>query len=152
MSFRHARASASPRTARGPAMSRRSSMRPSTRTGPSAVPEVVTAVDCGFCVNPERIRSQIEGAAVMGMSNTLYSGITFKGGAVEQSNFTDYAIAAMSNYPKKVTTVLVDAPAHTHAGGIGEPGVPPFSPALCNAVFAATNKRLRSLPTGDKIS
>jgi isoquinoline 1-oxidoreductase beta subunit len=120
--------------------------------GTIRVPEVVTAVDCGFYVNPERIRSQIEGAAVMGMSNTLYSGITFKGGAVEQSNFTDFSIARMTNYPKKVTTVLVDAPPHTHAGGIGEPGVPPFAPALCNAVFAAANKRLRHLPTGDKIS
>ena len=122
------------------------------KDGTIRVPEVVTAVDCGFYVNPERIRSQIEGAAVMGMSNALYSGITFKDGAVEQSNFTDYAIATMSNYPKKVTTVIVDAPAGTHAGGIGEPGVPPFAPALCNAVFAATKKRLRNLPTGEKVT
>ncbi len=122
------------------------------KDGTIRVPEVVTAVDCGFYVNPERIRSQIEGAAVMGMSNTLYSGITFKDGAVEQSNFSDFNIATMSNYPKKVTTVIVDAPAGTHAGGIGEPGVPPFAPALCNAVFAATKKRLRNLPTGEKVT
>ncbi|MEQ1651664.1 MAG: molybdopterin cofactor-binding domain-containing protein [Hyphomicrobium sp.] len=119
--------------------------------GVMRVPEVTTAVDCGFYVNPERIRSQLEGAAVMGMSNTVYSGITFKGGAVEQSNFTDYAIARMSNYPKKVNVHIVEAPPGTHSGGIGEPGVAPFCAALCNAVFAASKKRLRSLPTGEKV-
>ena len=116
------------------------------------VPEVTTVIDCGFYVNPERIRSQMEGAAVMGMSNTLYSAITFKAGAVEQSNFTDFEIARMSNYPKKVNVHIVDAPAGTHAGGVGEPAVAPFSAALCNAVFAASNKRLRSLPTGERIT
>ena len=115
------------------------------------VPEVTTAVDCGFYVNPERIRSQLEGAAVMGMSNTVYSGITFKDGAVEQSNFFDYNVARMSNYPKKVNVHIIDAPAGTHSGGIGEPAVAPFSAALCNAVFAATKKRLRNLPTGEKV-
>lgn len=116
------------------------------------VPEVTTAVDCGFYVNPERIRSQMEGAAVMGMSNTVYSGITFKDGAVEQSNYTDYAVARMANYPKKVNVHIIDAPPGTHAGGIGEPGVAPFGAALCNAVFAATKKRLRSIPTGEKVT
>ncbi|MFN0219243.1 MAG: molybdopterin cofactor-binding domain-containing protein [Hyphomicrobium sp.] len=120
--------------------------------GTFRVPEVTTAIDCGLYVNPERIRSQLEGAAVMGMSNTVYSGITFKGGAVEQSNYTDFAIARMSNYPKKVNVHIVDAPHGTHSGGVGEPGVAPFCAALCNAVYAASKKRLRSLPTGDKIA
>jgi len=120
--------------------------------GTIRVPEVTTAIDCGFYVNPERIRSQIEGAAVMGMSNALYSGITFKKGAVEQTNFSDFNVATMRNYPKKVTVHIVDAPPGTHAGGIGEPGVPPFAPALANAVFAATGKRLRDMPMGEKVT
>lgn len=120
--------------------------------GKISVPEVTTAIDCGLYVNPERIRSQMEGAAVMGMSNTVYSGITFKDGAVEQSNYTDFTVARMSNYPKKVTTHIVDAPPGTHAGGVGEPAVAPFSGALCNAIYAATKKRLRSLPTGDIVT
>ncbi len=119
--------------------------------GTIRVPEVVSAVDCGFYVNPERIRSQMEGAAVMGMSNALYSGITFKNGAVEQWNFADYAIATMANYPKKVTTIIVEPEAGSHAGGIGEPGVPPFAPALANAIFAATGKRIRKMPMGDRV-
>ena len=120
--------------------------------GTIRVPEVTTAVDCGLYVNPERIRSQLEGAAVMGMSNALYSGITFNKGAVEQSNFTDYSVALMSNYPKKVSVHIVDAPYGTHSGGIGEPGIAPMIGALCNAVFAASKKRLRSLPAGDKLT
>ena len=119
--------------------------------GTIRVPEVTTAIDCGFYVNPERIRAQIEGAAVMGMSNAVYSGITFKKGAVEQSNYTDYNVATMRNYPKKVAVHIVDAPHGTHAGGVGEPGVPPFGPALANAIFAASGKRMRNIPMGEKI-
>jgi isoquinoline 1-oxidoreductase beta subunit len=120
--------------------------------GTITVPHVTTALDCGFYVNPERIRSQIEGAAVMSMSNALYSGITFKKGAVEQTNYSDFNVATMRNYPKKVDVHIVDAPPGTHAGGIGEPGVPPFAPALANAVFAATGKRLRDMPMGEKVT
>lgn len=120
--------------------------------GVMRVPEVTTAVDCGFYVNPERIRSQVEGAAVMGMSNAVYSGITFKGGAVEQSNFTDFEIAGMDNYPKKVNVHIIDAPPGTHAGGIGEPAVAPFCAALANAVYAASKKRLRKMPMGEKVA
>jgi isoquinoline 1-oxidoreductase beta subunit len=120
--------------------------------GTIRVPEVTTAVDCGLYVNPERIRSQLEGAAVMGMGNALYSGITFKNGAVEQSNFTDYNVTRMSNYPKRVTVHIVDAPHGTHSGGIGEPGIAPMIGALCNAAYAASKKRLRSIPAGDKIT
>ncbi|MEQ1719383.1 MAG: molybdopterin cofactor-binding domain-containing protein [Hyphomicrobium sp.] len=114
------------------------------------VPDVHTAMDCGFAVNPERVRSQIEGAAVMGMSNTLYSGITFKGGAVEQSNYTDYNVARMSNYPKKVNVHLINGnPARP--SGVGEPCLPPFHAAMANAIFAATKKRARSIPMGEKL-
>ncbi|MGE3231677.1 MAG: molybdopterin cofactor-binding domain-containing protein, partial [Hyphomicrobium sp.] len=109
--------------------------------GTITVPHAVTALDCGFYVNPERIRSQIEGAAVMGMSHALYSGITFKNGAVEQSNFSDYTIATMKNFPKHVEVHIVEPKPGQHATGIGEPGLPPFAPALANAVFAATGKR-----------
>lgn len=120
--------------------------------GTIRVPEVTTAVDCGLYVNPERIRSQLEGAAVMGMGNTLYSGITFTRGAVDQSNFTDYDVTRMSNYPKKVTVHIVDAPHGTHSGGIGEPGIAPMMSALANAIFAASKKRMRSIPIGEKIT
>lgn len=121
------------------------------KDGTIRVPEVNTAIDCGVAINPERVRSQIEGAAVMGMSNTLYSGITFKGGAVEQSNFTDFEVARMSNYPKTVSVHIINGnPARP--SGVGEPGVPPFHAALANAIFAATKKRIRSMPMGDKIT
>jgi isoquinoline 1-oxidoreductase beta subunit len=119
--------------------------------GTITVPHVVTALDCGFYVNPERIHSQIEGAAVMGMSHALYSGITFKNGAVEQSNFSDYTIARMTNFPKQVDVHIVEPDPSWPARGIGEPGLPPFAPALANAVFAATGKRLRNMPMGDKV-
>ncbi|HYD15854.1 MAG TPA: molybdopterin cofactor-binding domain-containing protein [Hyphomicrobium sp.] len=120
--------------------------------GTITVPHAVTALDCGFYVNPERIRSQIEGAAVMGMSHALYSGITFKDGAVEQSNFSDFNIATMRNFPKQVDVHIVDEHVNAHATGIGEPGLPPFAPALANAVFAATGKRLRNMPMGEKVA
>jgi isoquinoline 1-oxidoreductase beta subunit len=120
--------------------------------GTIRVPQVTTAIDCGFHVNPERIRSQVEGAAVMGMSNALYSGITFKKGAVEQSNYFDYNVTRISNFPQKVDVHIIETPETTHAGGVGEPGVPPFAPALANAIFAATGKRLRNLPMGEKLA
>ncbi len=120
--------------------------------GTIRVPHVTSVVDCGFHVNPERIRSQMEGAAVMGMSNALYSGITFKNGAVEQSNYFDYNVTRMSNFPENVAVHIIDAPWGVHAGGVGEPGVPPFAPALANAIFAASGKRLRNLPMGDKLA
>ncbi len=119
--------------------------------GTIRVPEVTSAIDCGFYVNPERIRSQMEGAAVMGMSAAAYSAITFKGGAVEQSNYADFQVATMANFPKKVNVVIADPKPENHAGGVGEPGVPPFAPAFANAIFVASGQRLRSMPTGDKL-
>jgi isoquinoline 1-oxidoreductase subunit beta len=120
--------------------------------GTIRIPETTTVIDCGLYVNPERIRAQLEGAAVMGMSNAMYSGITFKKGVVEQSNFFDFTVASMSNYPKKVNVHILDAPHGTHASGVGEPAVPPFAPALANAVFAASGKRLRDMPMGEKVT
>lgn len=116
------------------------------------VPEVTTAIDCGMHVHPERIRSQLEGAAVMGMSNSLYSTITFKDGSVEQSNFSDFEVARITNYPKKVNVHILEPSAEDQrTSGVGEPGVPPFAPALANAIFAATGKRVRQLPMGEKL-
>jgi isoquinoline 1-oxidoreductase beta subunit len=119
--------------------------------GEIRVPEVHMAVDCGFAANPERIRSQMEGAAVMGMTLALHSGITFEDGRVVQSNFYDYDVVRSDNFPEKVVTHIVEHPFSVHASGVGEPGVPPIAPAIMNAVFNATGRRLRSLPTGTTI-
>ncbi len=119
--------------------------------GSISIPEVHTAVDCGFCVNPERVASQMEGAAVMGMTVAMYSGINYENGAVTNSNFHDYPVARISEYPKKVHTHIVEHPFSVHATGIGEPGVPPFAPALANAIFAASGNRLRDLPFGESV-
>ncbi len=119
--------------------------------GKLEIPEVHTAVDCGFCVNPERVQSQMEGAAVMGATLALYSGLTYEKGAVKEANFDTYKMARMTLYPEKVLTHIVEHPFSVHATGVGEPGVPPFAPALANAIFAATGKRLRDLPFGEKI-
>lgn len=119
--------------------------------GRITVPEVHMAVDCGFAVNPERIRSQMEGAAVMGMTLALHSGLTYKDGAVVESNFYDYPMVLSDNFPQKVHTHLVEHPFSVHAAGVGEPGVPPIAPAIANAVFNATGKRLRDLPFGQTV-
>jgi len=122
------------------------------KDGVVRVPEVTTAIDCGMYVHPERICSQLEGAAVMAMSTSLYSTITFKDGSVEQSNFSDFEVARITNYPKKVNVhILEPASEEHHTSGVGEPGVPPFAPALANAIFAATGKRVRNLPMGEKL-
>ncbi len=104
------------------------------------------AVDCGPQINPERIRSQFEGACVMGLGNAVLGEISFKDGKVQQDNFHMYEVARMSLAPKVVAVHLVTPPGTVPLGGVGEPGVPPIAPALCNAIFAATGKRIRSLP------
>jgi isoquinoline 1-oxidoreductase beta subunit len=114
--------------------------------GTVRVPEVHTAIDCGFCPNPERVRSQIEGAAVMGMTLALNSAITYDSGRVLESNFHDYDVVRSTNFPEVVATHIVEHPFSVHASGVGEPGVPPFAPALANAIFNATGKRIRHLP------
>ncbi|SCW90726.1 MULTISPECIES: xanthine dehydrogenase family protein molybdopterin-binding subunit [unclassified Pseudomonas] len=104
------------------------------------------AVDCGPQINPERIRSQFEGACVMGLGNAMVGEISFKDGKVQQDNFHMYEVARMSLAPKEVAVHLVTPPGEVPLGGVGEPGVPPIAPALCNAIFAATGQRIRTLP------
>ncbi|MCO7628961.1 xanthine dehydrogenase family protein molybdopterin-binding subunit [Pseudomonas fluorescens] len=104
------------------------------------------AVDCGPQINPERIRSQFEGACVMGLGNAVLGEISFKDGKVQQDNFHMYEVARMSLAPKEVAVHLVTPPGDVPLGGVGEPGVPPIAPALCNAIFAATGQRIRNLP------
>jgi isoquinoline 1-oxidoreductase subunit beta len=120
--------------------------------GNLTVPRVDTAIDCGFYVNPERIRSQIEGAAVMGLSLAKYGEITLKNGRVEQSNFNDYQVVRHDESPTVTNTHIVENGIDVPASGVGEPGVPPFTPALCNAIFAATGKRIRRLPIGNQLA
>jgi len=104
---------------------------------------VVCAVDCGICVNPASVAAQMEGGVVFGLSAALYGELTFKQGRVLQSNFHDYQLLRVHEMPKVEAHIV---PSSEKPGGVGETGVPPIAPAVANAVFAATGKRLRRLP------
>ena len=112
--------------------------------GQVQVQRVDTALDAGTVVNPEMVRQQFEGAAVMGTSLSFYGEITATNGVIDQSNFDTYQMARMNNAPRETNVYIV--PSDAPPAGIGEPGLPPFAPALCNAIFAATGKRIRELP------
>jgi isoquinoline 1-oxidoreductase beta subunit len=102
------------------------------------------AVDAGRVINPDRVRSQFEGAAVFGTSVALMGEVTAKGGKIQQSNFDGYPVARMNQAPF-VTHVHI-VPSDAAPAGVGEPGVPPMAPAICNAIYAATENRIRELP------
>ena len=107
------------------------------------VHRVVSAIDSGHVVNPLSVEMQTQGAVVYALTAALYGEITIKGGTAEQGNFDDYEMLRIADAPH-VETVIV--PSGNFWGGVGEPPVPPLAPALCNAIFAATGKRIRSLP------
>ena len=112
--------------------------------GEVRIPRVDVALDAGLVVNPEATRAQFEGAAVFGTSVARSGEITATKGAIDQSNFQDYPVARINEVPAQTNVYIVDSDAPP--AGVGEPGVPPFIAAFCNAIFAATSKRVRDLP------
>jgi len=107
------------------------------------VDRVVCAVDCGTAINPSIIAAQMEGGIGFGLGAALYGAITLKEGHVEQSNFNDYRVLRMSEMPKVEVHIVPSTEIPT---GVGEPGVAPIGPAIANAIFAATGKRIRAFP------
>jgi isoquinoline 1-oxidoreductase beta subunit len=108
------------------------------------IPRVVCAIDCGIAINPLGVKAQMEGAINFGLAAALKSAITVNHGRVEQSNFHDYEVLRMGDAPASIEVYIV--PSTDPPGGCGEPGVPPIAPAVANAIFAATGKRIRRLP------
>lgn len=111
------------------------------------VENIWTSIDCGLALNKDNIKNQLEGAALFGMSIALYGKISTKNGAVEQNNFFDYQMTRMKDAPN-ITINILDK-MNEPPTGVGEPGVPVIAPAICNAIFNATGKRVRSLPLVD---
>jgi isoquinoline 1-oxidoreductase beta subunit len=113
-------------------------------SGKPMVDEAWVVLDAGTVVNTDRVRSQMEGSVIFGMSIAMYGEVTMKGGATQQSNFRDFRLVRIGEAPRKIHVDIVqsDGP----PGGIGEPGVPSVAPAIANALFALTGKRIRALP------
>ncbi|MDQ2950466.1 MAG: molybdopterin-dependent oxidoreductase, partial [Acidobacteriota bacterium] len=112
--------------------------------GQLRIPRVDIALDAGIIINPDRVKAQFEGAAVFGTSIALLGEITAADGSIKQSNFHDYPVARINEAPFETHVHIV--PSEEAPAGVGEPGVPPMAPAICNAIFAATGKRIRELP------
>jgi isoquinoline 1-oxidoreductase beta subunit len=113
------------------------------KDGKIKVDRVVCAVDCGIAVNPDQVRSQMEGGIGFGLGAVLRNAITLADGRVEQGNFDSYVPLRLSDMPR-IDVYVIDSGAHP--SGVGEAGVPPIGPAVANAIFAATGRRLRDLP------
>ncbi len=116
--------------------------------GSYKVERVVCAVDCGLAVTPDVVRAQMEGGIGFGLSAALFGAITLRDGGPEQSNFHDYRCLRISEMPRIEVHIVPSEAAPT---GVGEPGVPPIAPAVANALFAATGRRIRRLPIGETI-
>jgi isoquinoline 1-oxidoreductase beta subunit len=115
----------------------------SVQGGKPRAHRVICATDCGRAVNPEQVKAQMQGSIVFALSAALYGRITFKAGKVEQSNFDDYPVLRMNEAPEIEVYLM---PSEEKPGGVGEAGTPPTAPALANALFQVTGKRVRSLP------
>ena len=111
------------------------------------IENIWTTIDCGLVLNKDNVKNQLEGAAIFGMSLALFGKISAKDGAVEQHNFFDYQMTRMKDAPKIHIDIMDKM--HESPTGVGEPGVPVMAPAICNAIFNATGKRVRSLPLVD---
>jgi isoquinoline 1-oxidoreductase beta subunit len=114
-----------------------------SQDGKLRIHRIVAATDCGHAVNPQQIEAQVEGSFVYGLSAALYGGITLKDGRVEQTNFHDYPVLRIDEMPAVETIVM---PSGGFWGGVGEPTIAVAAPAVLNAIFAATGKRIRDLP------
>ncbi len=112
--------------------------------GEVQVRRVVCAVDCGFAINPDTVKAQIESSIIYGLTAALFGEITIKDGRVQQSNFPDYAMVTLAQSPDSDVHIIESGV--EHLGGIGEPGTPPIAPAVANAVYTLTGKRVRELP------
>jgi len=112
------------------------------------VENVWTTIDCGLALNKDNIKNQLEGATLFGMSLAMYGKISTKNGAVEQHNFFDYQMTRIKDAPN-IEIHIMDKMEEPPTG-VGEPGVPVIAPAICNAIFNATGKRVRSLPLVDQ--
>ena len=112
-------------------------------TGKIKIHKLVGAIDAGFAVNPDQVKAQMEGGGIYALTALLYGEITIDRGRVQQSNFHDYPMLRIDEAPEMEVHILNSGEA---AGGLGEPGVPTVAPAVCNAIFALTGTRVRSLP------
>ena len=115
----------------------------SIERGQLKVHKITCVIDCGQTVNPRIVESQLESGIIYGLSAALWGDITLRNGRVQQRNFNDYRVLRLNETPEIEIHIV---PSNAAPGGIGETGVPPIAPAVCNAIFAATGKRLRRLP------
>jgi isoquinoline 1-oxidoreductase beta subunit len=121
----------------------------SVNAGEVKVHRMISAIDCGLAVNPESLTAQMQSSVSFGLGAALQSEITFKDGQVQQSNFHDYQVLRMKDMPKVEVYIV---PSTEKMGGVGEPGLPPVAPAVTNAIFAATGRRIRTLPIGTQLA
>ncbi|MGL5001821.1 MAG: molybdopterin cofactor-binding domain-containing protein, partial [Casimicrobium sp.] len=114
------------------------------KDGKPVIGDVTAAVHCNFCVNPRTVEAQVQGSALMALATTMDNhAITFKDGVVQQNNFHDFPMPRITDMPKIAVHIV---PSNDPPKGIGEPGLPPFAPALANALRRATGKPLREMP------